>query len=224
MEVDSVQGTRSVEPVEVPLCDNDQAAIRVRIERIRDELADAEIAWAAALTDDKAKLEAKSEEAVASFGKLRIEHAALVEDSKKLSLQLGYWESNARRYAQMAQTAGLLDGYTASTAAGASVKPLLREWLQHNYPTIYEFQNDTGWAVLPPKLKSKFSKYEAHCLRIRANAAHIVHMDTGTERTELECKTLVSANWLLETGEYFPEDLLAFKADLKNGRYPFIAR
>ena len=39
-------------------------------------------------------------------------------------------------------------------------------------------------------------------------------MQPSPERTELEQKTLVSANWMLEKNEYFPDELAAFRDEM----------
>ena len=81
-EVVSVPGTLLFETVEVPIDGStDQAAIRVKMQRLRDELSDAEKAWDAALTAGKATLETTLTEALASLERLSLEHTAEVTDA-----------------------------------------------------------------------------------------------------------------------------------------------
>ena len=93
-------------------------------------------------------------------------------------------------------------------------KPLFRQWLQHNKPEVYEFQEDTDWCTISDKLLLQFKRYEVHCLRIRYNLGRITETIPDAERQDIERKTMQSADWMLDTNEYFPDDLQGFRQGL----------
>ena len=97
-------------------------------------------------------------------------------------------------------------------------KPLFRQWLQHNKPEVYEFQQDTGWTTISDKLLLRFKRYEVHCLRVRYNLGRIEESSPSMERAGLERKTMESANWMFEANEFFPDDLQSFRNGLVEAR------
>ena len=111
---------------------------------------------------------------------------------------------------------GNVDARPGFTAKRSDIlqKPLFRQWLHHNKPEVYEFQEDTGWSTISDKLLLRFKRYEVHCLRIRYNLGRITETIPGAEREDLERKTMESAVWMLEANECFPDDLQSFKAGL----------
>ena len=115
---------------------------------------------------------------------------------------------------------GNVDAKPGFTAKRSDIlqKPLFRQWLRHNKPEVYEFQEDTGWSTISDKLLLRFKRYEVHCLRVRYNVGRITESIPSAERDELERKTMESANWMLEAREFFPDDLQSFKDGLLEDR------